>query len=358
MGWSMTEAMEMPELVPGKVSIIMPAYNSEDCITRGITSCLQQRYTQWELLVIDDGSTDRTFAVAESYARRDNRIQVIHQENNGVSAARNSGIYYASGEYIAFLDADDWLQVNALEIMVRLQSENPDLLIACNRRMVQESALEHGGVDASLSVVNDESMKIQDSVFTTHLTRTEALLHTGTQRFNNSSVNKIFRAQMIREHGIRFDEDLSYGEDGLFVFHYLLISRGMLHYNDCLWNLLERTGSVTRRQVTMRNLTCLEAVERMRLAVRAADPPFVFDEAVQIDEALQVYGGSLTYNLYRRYIESGRSERRLEETLTDALRRYDKAYCDACDPGMARKYRLMEHCPYGIYAGLYRLTHH
>lgn len=357
----MTETTGTSALVPGKVSIIMPAYNSEDCIARGIASCKRQRYALWELLIIDDGSTDGTLALAESYAQDDDRIRVMHQENAGVSTARNYGIELADGEYIACLDADDWLSDDALEIMVRLQSENPELLIACNRRMVQESEIlgEQASNEAALSGAQAEAdvAESEAEVPITRLTRTEALLNTGTQRYNNSSVNKIFRTQVIRENGIQFDTDLSYGEDGLFVFRYLLVSKGMLHYNRCLWNLLERTGSVTRRRVTERNLTCLTAIERMRAAVAGDGSGLSADETMQIDEALQAYGGSLTYNLYRRYIEGGSGEQHLEATLIEALRRYDDAYGKANDAGMVRKYRFMEHCPYALYSGIYRLTH-
>ena len=105
------------------VSVIMPVYNTLSFLTTAIESVIHQTYPDWELILIDDGSTDGSEALCDKYAADDPRIHVIHQENRGVSAARNAGIFAAAGSYLQFLDSDDWLSADALETLVQTISE-------------------------------------------------------------------------------------------------------------------------------------------------------------------------------------------------------------------------------------------
>ena len=97
------------------ISVIMPAYNMAQYIARAIDSVQAQTHENWELLIIDDGSTDTTVAVAQGYAQNDARIRIICQENQGVAAARNTGLDHAAGDYIAFIDSDDYYEPTILE---------------------------------------------------------------------------------------------------------------------------------------------------------------------------------------------------------------------------------------------------
>lgn len=341
------------------ISIIMPAYNAADCIKRGIESCLSQTFQDWELLIVDDGSTDSTAGRIHLYCDRDSRIRYLYQRNAGVSEARNHGLNEAKGAYVVFLDADDWLRRDALEILLRLQKANPDCLIACNRSLVKEEDADRElEKSASVQLISVE----EDRTPVTKLTKVEALQNTGTQRYNNSSVNKIFIRKVIENCGLRFDASLFYGEDGLFVFDYLLNVKGMLHYNACLWNLLERSGSATRSRVTMRNLTAIQAVEAMRNHLRTTKRGMdscrmTITEVNGIDHALQAYGGSITYNLVRGYIECGMKAPEAEKVLKDALKSYRRAYCRKSGMAGSIKYLVMDCCPFGWYRLIYQLTH-
>ena len=105
------------------VSVIVPAYNVENYIGKGIESVINQSFKNIELIVVDDGSTDKTYSIARQYSSKDNRIKVLRQKNKGVSAARNRGIMEASGKYLIFLDSDDWLDENTVEVLVDLQKK-------------------------------------------------------------------------------------------------------------------------------------------------------------------------------------------------------------------------------------------
>ena len=97
------------------ISVIVPVFNNEKWLSRCLDSILAQHYKNFEVLLIDDGSTDASGAVCDSYARNDSRIHVIHTTNGGVSNARNIGLDRAKGDYISFVDSDDWVEPNFLE---------------------------------------------------------------------------------------------------------------------------------------------------------------------------------------------------------------------------------------------------
>ena len=99
------------------ITMIIPVYNAERTIARCIDSVLKQEYTNFELLIVDDGSTDNSGAICDSYEEKDSRIRVIHQENSGVSASRNLALSLARGTYVQFLDSDDWITPNAMRLL-------------------------------------------------------------------------------------------------------------------------------------------------------------------------------------------------------------------------------------------------
>lgn len=99
------------------ISVVIPAYNVESCINRSVSSVLNQSFDDLEVIIIDDGSNDRTPSICDELAKKDHRVKVLHQKNSGVSEARNVGIRHSLGKYIFFLDADDWLDLNYFKIV-------------------------------------------------------------------------------------------------------------------------------------------------------------------------------------------------------------------------------------------------
>lgn len=119
-----------------EISIVMPVYKVENYLARAIESVIGQSFSDWELILVDDGSPDCCGDICESYAQRDARIRVIHQANGGLSAARNTGMKYCSGEYLMFIDSDDYIAKNALEIMWnKAQAGDFDIVMAGHRRV-------------------------------------------------------------------------------------------------------------------------------------------------------------------------------------------------------------------------------
>lgn len=106
------------------ITVIIPVYNSEKYIEKCLTSVTNQIYKNLEIIVVDDGSSDNSIDIIKNYAKKDNRIKIFSQENQGLSAARNVGLDLATGEYIVFLDSDDWLELDALSVAYEILTEN------------------------------------------------------------------------------------------------------------------------------------------------------------------------------------------------------------------------------------------
>lgn len=115
-----------------KLSVIVPIYNVEKFLRRCIDSIINQSYSNLEIILVDDGSPDNCGKICDEYAALDNRIKVIHQANGGLSAARNIGIDSATGEYVAFIDSDDYIASNMYDEMISLMETNDLDIISCN----------------------------------------------------------------------------------------------------------------------------------------------------------------------------------------------------------------------------------
>ena len=131
--------------MPPAVSIIVPVYNAERTVGRCIESILNQEYTDFELLLVNDGSTDASGSLCDGYAAKDARIRVIHKKHGGVSAARNTALDLAQGTYLQFLDSDDWLTPDATSSLVRAAEDTRcDLIVADFYRVIGERVSQKG----------------------------------------------------------------------------------------------------------------------------------------------------------------------------------------------------------------------
>lgn len=181
------------------VSIVIPVYNVEDYLSKCIESVLDQTYTNWELILIDDGSKDKSGEICDSYARKEDRIIVIHKDNSGVSDSRNIGIARSKGDCICFIDADDWIKSKFLEHL--MQFSKFDYVIAGYETWPEKSRciLKERKYD------RNEMPDLFDEFLQTRPTSCATL-------FNNG---------IIKEHHVRFTTQLRNREDHLFNVHYL-----------------------------------------------------------------------------------------------------------------------------------------
>lgn len=191
------------------VSIVIPVYNAESFLTICLSSICSQTYQALEIILVDDGSVDRSLAICNEYASRDGRVVVIHQENKGVSAARNVGIQIATGKYIAFIDADDYIKKDYFERLVRDITEHNADMVCCNMIELQD------GKEISLSIprVIDNRLVTDDVSFY----RDIALECEG---YWATVWGKLIKTDLAKRH--TFSTSIRYGEDQIYIYDLLL----------------------------------------------------------------------------------------------------------------------------------------
>lgn len=190
------------------VSIIVPVYNSEKNLERCIKSILKQEYTDFEAILVDDGSTDASGAICDRYQEQDSRIQVIHKENSGVSASRNLALEKARGTYLQFLDSDDWLTPNATKLLVEAADQyHCDLVISDFYRVSGERVAHKGDIDDNCVLTREE--------FASHMLEDPADFYYGVLW------NKLYRRQIVESHQLRMNTAISWCEDFMFNLEYI-----------------------------------------------------------------------------------------------------------------------------------------
>lgn len=216
---------------PGMVSVIMPVYNGAEFLSRSVESVQRQTFGGWELLLVDDGSIDGSAQLCDRYAASDPRIRVIHCPHGGPSRARNAGLDHAQGEWLFFLDSDDWLPDDSLETLLRY---TPDADVVLGN--YPEKGPTMRSVDAPRRFVFDS------------ITRQE-LTELVFLRMFHPVWNKLFRRERIIG---RFREDMSYGEDAAFNLAQLPGWRTAVVIPDMTYHYSTRHGSITNSYHTNR----------------------------------------------------------------------------------------------------------
>lgn len=224
------------------VSIIIPVYNTADYLENCLNSFLAQTYNNLEIICINDGSTDNSLSLLNHYASIDDRIVIIDQENKGVSVARNSGLDISKGEYIAFIDSDDWVDLNYIEILYSIAFENNSDIVSCSFSV--ESEISESGLRVK------DSNKIVKSVDFIDFYKTRKGYPWGT----------LIKKEIIKD--LRFRADVKKFEDELFWFE--LASRsGSNNYGISVCNLdlyhyfFRRNSAVQRNMLLFNELNIL-----------------------------------------------------------------------------------------------------
>lgn len=217
-----------------KISVIIPVYNVEKYLERSVHSIINQTYGNLEIILVDDGSTDDSGRLCDILAQKDGRIRVLHKNNGGLSSARNAGLEIAEGEYIYFLDSDDYVKRNLLE--------------DCINNIGDAEFISFG-----YEAVDEQDNKLGEMEFSKgeyQLTTEEATLRFISQlmfkyRIAWSAWSKVFRMSVIRENDLRFvDNNEIFAEDLLFVIMYLLCSEKVKCVEQKYYLYVKRSDSI------------------------------------------------------------------------------------------------------------------
>ena len=192
-----------------KVSIIVPIYNTEKYLTDCIDSIIKQTHDNLEIILVDDGSTDNSGKIADKYAKKDKRIKVIHQKNQGQSAARNLGLKKSTGNYISFIDADDKIEPSFIADLLAPFADDSIALSVCG--IHYKRLKSHSAEDVYISPLRTRRPKEDFKSYILYLLAVDGRMY--------SSVNKLYRADIARK--LAFDVKLNFAEDTKFVLDYL-----------------------------------------------------------------------------------------------------------------------------------------
>lgn len=217
------------------ISVIVPMYNSADFLERCVDSIINNTFEDFELFLIDDGSSDDTLAVADNLAKKDNRIKVIKQEHKGVSYTRNNGLKLASGKYIAFIDSDDYVDENYFEDLYRKIEEDDLDWVHCGYcvhfpdgktwiRLFKEKK----------NYYNDDIKKIIENF----------VFNSNDQVQLFSPCMSLYRKKIIDDNNLIFVESIYYGEDVIFNYNYVKKINSFGIVNKILYHVVRRKGSI------------------------------------------------------------------------------------------------------------------
>ncbi len=196
------------------ISIIIPVYNAKQYLRRCLDSILSQSFYRYEVLMIDDGSSDGSSDICDEYIAKDMRFRVFHRENHGVSCARNLGLSELRGEWFTFVDADDYLLENALSTYINHITEDIDLVSAYYKKIDDK-----GNIIKQPTAQYAKKISFEEAL----LDQYDPIGESGY--FNGYIWDKLFRTSVMREHNIRFNEQIHVKEDGLFIVEFICKSR-------------------------------------------------------------------------------------------------------------------------------------
>jgi glycosyltransferase involved in cell wall biosynthesis len=282
------------------ISVIVPVYNIKDYISRCVDSILAQTYPDWELILVDDGSTDGSGEIIDAYAKADARIKALHKENGGVSSARNLGLSHARGEYISIIDGDDWIEPALFQDAVdSLTGQDADVFMFEYYVDKNGVSQKHAVDPAAYGVISVEDCLIRSI--------------TPDNRF---AWSKVFASKLLAGRGpsdpIRFNTDIILGEDTLFIIEVISNARSCVYTEQAYYHYDQREGSAVRSGFNERKLSGLEAYKRILELFRNGRYDRVYDHGCAALMNLGVQLGC-------RMLESGAASRERLSVIRDSI---------------------------------------
>ena len=244
------------------LSVIVPVYNVEAYLCRCVDSILNQTYQNLEVILVDDGAKDSSGTICDTYAEKDSRVQVIHKENGGLSSARNAGLDICRGEYIAFVDSDDWIELDAYENMLKTAQEL-DVKLVCGGRY--DVKAETGEKKVGLCPLRTERISSEELVGRIFI----------WNQCDSSACDKLFHRSMLEHWRFPVGKIV---EDVPVMYRIILGTDWVAMYGHPIYNYFHRHGSITTAAVSDKTFHFLEHTEAIYPYIRE-NHPAIADQA-------------------------------------------------------------------------------
>ncbi|WP_077623688.1 glycosyltransferase family 2 protein [Sediminibacillus massiliensis] len=262
------------------ISVIVPVYNVEKHLSRCIESLLKQTYTHFEILLVNDGSTDKSGDICNYYKLKSNKIRVFHMSNKGVSSARNYGIEKCKGEYIQFVDSDDFVNETYISSMVNIIKDRSIDLVISGINQVESSNGKIKQVKEIVSKVSGFYKKPELKDIMPDLIESSYI---------NYCYSKLIKRNLITKKQIRFDENISLGEDTLFVLEIIKASNKIYILSTAEYNYLNHSDDTLTYKIRQDKFYILNKL---------------YSALLNFCQTEGYYTPSTKYSLERRYLET------------------------------------------------------
>ena len=240
----------------GLITVIVPVYNVGEYLNRCIKSIVCQSYQRLEIILVDDGSTDSSSAICDEWALRDLRIKVIHKENGGLSSARNAGLAVAKGEYILFVDSDDWLELEMIETLLGIMSQFSVDIVECNWKVCSDD--EPFDIESQLMA----APAIYDAGFAIGQIMVDGI-------FRQTVVNKLYKREII---GSELFPEGKVNEDEFWTYRVFMKAKKLSKVEVSFYHYFKRPGSIIQSEYSLKRLDGVEAKKRRLIDLKEAFP--------------------------------------------------------------------------------------
>ncbi len=306
------------------VSVIIPVYNIENYVDDCLKSALGQTYSNLEIIVVDDGSKDRSGEICDEYARADSRVRVLHRANGGLSAARNSGIEAASGEYITFIDGDDYVDDTYVETLYGLIEGGADISI-CEFSYVYGDKVKRckSKLRGKLEMTSHEALK--------------TMLY--QNYYDTSAWGKLYKRELFAD-GVRFPEGKLFEDMGT-TYKLLLKADKVAYENISVYYYVQRNDSISNSEYNPRKNDYLEFAEEIYTTVKTEAPECIDAAASRVVSV----AAHLMREMYPKGAEDKYTE--LRRGMYEKIKRYSKGI--VLDKNVRPKNRmvfLLAHLPF------------
>lgn len=215
------------------ISIIIPCFNNGKYVEKCLKSINKQSYQNYEVIIINDGSSDNSKSVIQNFIEGKTRYFLINQNNSGVSVARNKGLQIAKGDYICFVDADDYIEPNYLEVLYKTMVNNESDLSICS--------VIHENLEGEIIYLDKLKPQTLSNIETANLKKL----------IWGYACNKLFKKEIIQKNKLFFEKDIMFAEDELFYLNYLFKIERVSMTNDCLYHYVRQKQSATKNTTNM-----------------------------------------------------------------------------------------------------------